>query len=186
MMMIDCAEMRILSWLQHNTDLLFVLVKIFFTGISFPVLSVSATDIDLGENGTVRYRITGHGDEFAINTTSGEITTTKIKIDRELRDYYEIIVEAYDLGKIKFLSILIISGKKVSYLSMRINYHLQTLFDSCDNYPGKIFYCWSRRSIKSTVLFYLEYSTIEFLKQSYILPVFFFICDSTFKVKIKV
>ena len=69
------------------------------TGKSAKILTVYASDIDVGENGRVSYRIkSGDSTTFAVNPTSGEITTL-INLDREMKDAYKLTIEAYDYGK---------------------------------------------------------------------------------------
>lgn len=64
------------------------------------ILEVSAHDKDLGENGKVRYRFVGKNTDeqsFTIDSVSGVIRT-KRPLDREAREYYDLMVEAYDAG----------------------------------------------------------------------------------------
>ncbi|CAG09028.1 unnamed protein product [Tetraodon nigroviridis] len=60
------------------------------------VLTVSASDLDLGPNGQVTYSGISEED-FNINPVTGVITTTKA-LDRELREYYTVTVYAKDGG----------------------------------------------------------------------------------------
>ncbi|XP_063817808.1 protocadherin-15 isoform X1 [Pseudophryne corroboree] len=55
---------------------------------------VRATDPDAGVNGQVRYSLANLNNIFRI-TSNGSIYTS-VKLDREIRDYYELIVEATD------------------------------------------------------------------------------------------
>ncbi|KAM9325027.1 protocadherin-15 [Gastrophryne carolinensis] len=55
---------------------------------------VKATDPDAGANGQVRYNLLNLNNIFRI-TANGSIYTS-VKLDREVRDYYELIVEATD------------------------------------------------------------------------------------------
>ncbi|KAG9484975.1 hypothetical protein GDO78_008203 [Eleutherodactylus coqui] len=55
---------------------------------------VRATDPDAGVNGQVRYSLANLNNVFRI-TSNGSIYTS-VKLDREIRDYYELIVEATD------------------------------------------------------------------------------------------
>ncbi|XP_068113953.1 protocadherin-15 [Hyperolius riggenbachi] len=55
---------------------------------------VRATDPDAGANGQVRYSLANLNNIFRI-TSNGSIFTS-VKLDREVRDYYELIVEATD------------------------------------------------------------------------------------------
>lgn len=64
------------------------------------ILEVSAHDEDLGENGKVRYRFVAQNKDeqlFTIDPVSG-IIRTKRPLDREAREYYDLMVEAYDAG----------------------------------------------------------------------------------------
>ena len=63
------------------------------------VLTVSASDLDSGENARITYELTGESDEeFAVNPTTGEITTTR-QLDRERRSGYLLTVTARDNGQ---------------------------------------------------------------------------------------
>uniref|UniRef100_A0A671X6W0 Protocadherin-15 n=1 Tax=Sparus aurata TaxID=8175 RepID=A0A671X6W0_SPAAU len=55
---------------------------------------VVATDPDAGVNGQVRYRIVNHPDLFIISA-NGSIYT-RVPLDRELRNQYDLVVEASD------------------------------------------------------------------------------------------
>ena len=65
------------------------------------IIEVSAHDEDLGENGKVRYRFLGKQGQdeqsFTIDAVSGVIRT-KRPLDREAKEYYDLMVEAYDAG----------------------------------------------------------------------------------------
>ncbi|KAH8260153.1 hypothetical protein KR026_003918, partial [Drosophila bipectinata] len=58
---------------------------------------VSATDLDLGENAAVRYSLLTANSSFQVHPVTGEISTRE-PLDRELRETYELIVEARDQG----------------------------------------------------------------------------------------
>ncbi|XP_067286804.1 protocadherin-15b isoform X1 [Pseudorasbora parva] len=58
---------------------------------------VKATDLDLGLNGQVRYRLVSHTDLFRIST-DGSIFTA-VPLDREERAQYDLVVEASDGAK---------------------------------------------------------------------------------------
>ncbi|XP_043190636.1 protocadherin-like wing polarity protein stan isoform X2 [Amphibalanus amphitrite] len=63
------------------------------------VLTVSASDLDSGENARITYELTGEPEaEFAVNPTTGEITTTQ-QLDRERRSGYLLTVSARDNGQ---------------------------------------------------------------------------------------
>ena len=65
------------------------------------IIEVSAHDEDLGENGKVRYRFLGKQGQdeqsFTVDAVSGVIRT-KRPLDREAKEYYDLMVEAYDAG----------------------------------------------------------------------------------------
>ena len=91
-----------------------------------PVITLNATDDDIGSNGNLTYRIDSTSqialDTFTIGTSSG-LLTTKIKLDREVRSMYEIPIIASDQG--------------LSPLSSRTLVRLQVT-DVNDNHP--VFY----------------------------------------------
>ncbi|XP_051522633.1 protocadherin-15-like [Myxocyprinus asiaticus] len=58
---------------------------------------VKATDLDLGVNGQVHYRLVSHKDLFRIST-DGSIFTA-VPLDREERGQYDLVVEAWDRAK---------------------------------------------------------------------------------------
>ncbi|XP_039607150.1 protocadherin Fat 4 isoform X1 [Polypterus senegalus] len=65
------------------------------------VTSVSATDPDLGKNGTVRYFITaGDTSAFQINSITGVISS-RISLDREQKTAYQLLVTAADSGNLR-------------------------------------------------------------------------------------
>ncbi|MCI4384081.1 hypothetical protein PGIGA_G00034350 [Pangasianodon gigas] len=55
---------------------------------------VKAIDSDLGVNGQVRYRLLSHADLFRISADGG--IWTAVALDREQRERYELVVEAWD------------------------------------------------------------------------------------------
>ena len=71
--------------------------------IGSPVITVSATDPEPGDNGVVRYKLVRaqKGDKmpdwFAVDSETGLITTRKL-LDREDRSEFQILVEASDAG----------------------------------------------------------------------------------------
>lgn len=91
-----------------------------------PVITLSATDDDVGSNGNLTYRIDSTSqialDTFTIGTSSG-LLTTKIKLDREVKSMYDIPIIASDQG--------------LSPLSSRTLVRLQVT-DVNDNHP--VFY----------------------------------------------
>uniref|UniRef100_A0A3Q3IX46 FAT atypical cadherin 4 n=1 Tax=Monopterus albus TaxID=43700 RepID=A0A3Q3IX46_MONAL len=65
------------------------------------VTTVSATDPDLGRNGTVKYIITaGDASKFRINSNTGKITTL-VSLDREEKTAYQLQVTAADGGGLR-------------------------------------------------------------------------------------
>lgn len=65
------------------------------------VTAVSASDPDLGRNGTVKYVITaGDAAKFRINSNSGKITTL-VALDREEKTAYQLQVTAADGGGLR-------------------------------------------------------------------------------------
>ncbi|KAM4622047.1 protocadherin Fat 4 [Polymixia lowei] len=65
------------------------------------VTTVSATDPDLGRNGTVKYIITaGDTSKFHINSNTGKITTL-VPLDREEKTAYQLQVTAADGGGLR-------------------------------------------------------------------------------------
>ena len=90
------------------------------------VAEVNAHDADEGEDGKVRYRFYGRSEDeqsFTVDPVSGVIRT-KRPLDRETRDYYEIMIEAYDSGKIS----LNITYFGIHYIDLMIKVYHQTLF----------------------------------------------------------
>ncbi|KAL4641609.1 protocadherin Fat 4 [Arapaima gigas] len=65
------------------------------------VTTVSATDPDLGRNGTVRYTITaGDTSRFQVSSSTGKITTL-VSLDREEKTAYQLQVSAVDGGNLR-------------------------------------------------------------------------------------
>ncbi|XP_054647394.1 protocadherin Fat 4 isoform X1 [Dunckerocampus dactyliophorus] len=63
--------------------------------------TVSATDLDLGRNGTVKYIITaGDTSKFHINSNTGKISTL-VALDREVKTTYQLQVTAADGGGLR-------------------------------------------------------------------------------------
>ena len=61
------------------------------------LVNVSAQDIDMGNNGIVRYRLVTHSDvPFTIDSESGIINISSPGLDREMNASYSLIVEAYN------------------------------------------------------------------------------------------
>ncbi|XP_061163889.1 protocadherin Fat 4-like [Saccostrea echinata] len=92
--------------------------------ISTSVFTVSASDADSGDNGRIVYILAGGSvdniqDTFSVNSNSGEIKT-KVDLDRETQDSYNLIVEARDTG----------SPPKTGTTTVRV-----TLIDVNDNSP---------------------------------------------------
>uniref|UniRef100_A0A3Q3F211 Cadherin domain-containing protein n=1 Tax=Labrus bergylta TaxID=56723 RepID=A0A3Q3F211_9LABR len=65
------------------------------------VTTVSATDPDLGRNGTLKYIITaGDSSKFRINSNTGKISTL-VPLDREEKTAYQLQVTAADGGGLR-------------------------------------------------------------------------------------
>ena len=64
--------------------------------IGSTVGQVVAEDLDDGDNGVVFYYLASPSNEFDIDNSTGDITTTIPILDRETIPYYELLVEAID------------------------------------------------------------------------------------------
>eukprot|EP00051_Salpingoeca_urceolata_P025110 m.445779 g.445779 ORF g.445779 m.445779 type:complete len:6907 (-) comp20305_c8_seq21:164-20884(-) len=71
------------------------------TSRSTNLVQVSATDLDLGDFGTVRYSIVGTAAQavFGVDPVSGQVFTVA-DLDRETKDSYSFSVQASDLGAV--------------------------------------------------------------------------------------
>ncbi|KAH8279555.1 hypothetical protein KR018_000821 [Drosophila ironensis] len=58
---------------------------------------VTASDVDLGENAAIKYSLLPANSSFQVHPVTGEISTRE-PLDRELREVYDLIVEARDQG----------------------------------------------------------------------------------------
>ncbi|KAH8413012.1 hypothetical protein KR009_007416 [Drosophila setifemur] len=58
---------------------------------------VTASDLDLGENAAIRYSLLPANSSFQVHPVTGEISTRE-PLDRELRELYDLVVEARDQG----------------------------------------------------------------------------------------
>ncbi|XP_064539649.1 protein dachsous [Drosophila montana] len=58
---------------------------------------VSASDADLGENAAIRYSLLPANSSFQVHPVTGEISTRE-PLDREMRELYDLMVEARDQG----------------------------------------------------------------------------------------
>nr|ALL98470.1 dachsous Ex isoform [Drosophila melanogaster] len=58
---------------------------------------VTASDLDLGENAAIRYSLLPINSSFQVHPVTGEISTRE-PLDRELRELYDLVVEARDQG----------------------------------------------------------------------------------------
>ncbi|ALC37924.1 ds [Drosophila busckii] len=58
---------------------------------------VKASDLDIGENAAIRYSLLPINSSFQVHPVTGEITTRE-PLDRELRETYDLILEARDQG----------------------------------------------------------------------------------------
>uniref|UniRef100_A0AAR5P542 Cadherin domain-containing protein n=2 Tax=Dendroctonus ponderosae TaxID=77166 RepID=A0AAR5P542_DENPD len=59
---------------------------------------IQATDADSGLNSDLRYNLIPANSSFQINAINGEITTKDI-LDREMKEYYDLVAEARDQGQ---------------------------------------------------------------------------------------
>lgn len=66
----------------------------------FTLVRVGATDRDSGPNQDISYTLENGGGRFTIDSGNGDITLAS-SLDREQRDYYMLIVKAYDHGNIR-------------------------------------------------------------------------------------
>lgn len=81
--------------------------------------TVNASDADQGENGKITYRLAHLGHIFSVDEDSGELAT-KVLLDRETRDRYDLTVVAEDRG----------NPRRTSTATIRIE-----LEDANDNVP---------------------------------------------------
>ncbi|XP_023230562.1 cadherin-related tumor suppressor-like, partial [Centruroides sculpturatus] len=66
--------------------------------VNSPVITITAVDADTGRNGLIRYSLKGeHHDIFAVDPFTGTILT-KVVLDHEERDKYQVILVAQDSG----------------------------------------------------------------------------------------
>lgn len=68
------------------------------------ITKIDAKDQDIGPNGAIMFEIKTGQDTFKINEKTGEINT-KVEIDREVRDKYELLIKVSDKGFPKSLSV---------------------------------------------------------------------------------
>ena len=88
-----------------------------------PIITLRATDKDIGQNAAIRYTITepASSSTFKINRTSGSITTLKV-LDREEMSNYRLVIQAKDQAPI--------GKQRSSSATVNIN-----VLDENDNYP---------------------------------------------------
>lgn len=90
--------------------------------VGYTVLTVRATDQDIGANAQVDYSIlSGDSSAFGIDAKTG-IITTKTWLDREKTSFYSLLVQASDAGSV--------TERKSSSTTVQI-----TVLDVNDNYP---------------------------------------------------
>lgn len=65
--------------------------------IGTEMLTITATDLDSGNNGLVTYHLINSDEDFAINRSSGAVTVNR-PLDRERKEQYNITVVATDSG----------------------------------------------------------------------------------------
>ena len=66
------------------------------------VMTIQATDRDIGINAELRYTLENYLDLFALDENSGVLKTRK-PLDREEQEYYYLDVVVYDKGKFRKL-----------------------------------------------------------------------------------
>ena len=93
--------------------------------------TVIATDIDLGENSTIRYQVKSGGADFVIGAKDGVIKSRK-SFDREKQTDIKLVVQAYDLGSPRMTSDDVVISVKI--------------IDVNDNVP-----VWSQTTIRVSV-----------------------------------
>ena len=76
------------------------------------LLTLVATDLDLGENATIRYRVKSGDDAFSIGAVDGVVKSKK-SFDREKQTELKLIVQAYDLGAPRMTSDDVIISVKI-------------------------------------------------------------------------
>lgn len=69
----------------------------------YSLVTVSATDSDTGPNSDLTYLLENGGGRFSINPQNGDITLVS-SLDREVTDFYSLIVKAYDHGETRLTS----------------------------------------------------------------------------------
>ena len=74
----------------------------------YSLVTVPATDEDSENNGYVSYRLENGKGRFSIDTEHGEITLVS-SLDREVTDYYSLVVKAYDHGASRLTSTMYIN-----------------------------------------------------------------------------
>ncbi|KRY19011.1 Protein dachsous [Trichinella patagoniensis] len=62
------------------------------------VIQVSTVDLDIEENSQITYSIRGGNIDSAFSITSDGLVSTKIELDREIKDHYELILSATDFA----------------------------------------------------------------------------------------
>lgn len=68
---------------------------VLYSVAGFSVITVNASDEDVGENGRLRYSLQGSLGDFSINPQSGLITVSN-KLD-SVRELYRLIVSQLDV-----------------------------------------------------------------------------------------
>jgi hypothetical protein len=67
--------------------------------IDYPLITIRATDADIGTNGQVHYALNDHNHLFSIDANTGDIHTLPPGLDFELECSYVLSVTAYDSGQ---------------------------------------------------------------------------------------
>ena len=73
-----------------------------FDPIGTPVITLNATDPDLGLNGQVKYSLepSDSSEDFKLNSLTGLLSVAS-ELDRESKEFYDLVIKAEDsAGKI--------------------------------------------------------------------------------------
>lgn len=89
------------------------------TATGYNLATVSATDRDSGTNQDLSYVLENGGGRFSIDTSTGDISLLS-SLDREITNFYDLIVKAYDRG----------NTRRTSTVSLNV-----TILDVNDNSP---------------------------------------------------
>ena len=73
------------------------------TPVGTPVVTLNATDADVGLNGRVRYYLETDTQDFKLNPETGLLVVSKV-LDRETKEFYDLTVRAVDASPVAPLS----------------------------------------------------------------------------------